>query len=325
MVKQAASACVGETSKSMSELSDRASPVAPTAKPKSIGRRHFLQQAGALVGSAAALAGHARAAPATAVNVLSAPLHVTGNWGGSLPQAAEHVVQRMRRVCLEGVPLLSDRQPREIRVEDHSSGPPFVWLHSDDPDTAWIVVDIGTRDWCKLAYQFGHELGHVLANSWRRDAAPRPPCQWLEESLVEAFSIRGLALLAASWAQQPPFPGDNAFSAAITDYRRDLIERYRSAGGPGAGEGLGAWFRAHRDEIEQHGGVSLEKGPAILHILDEYEAETASPADLGALNRWPGRSGVPIDEYLSRWQASCAEIAAPGLLPRRLRDMLNIG
>lgn len=325
MVMQAVSACRVEHDRSMIHPSGRAVPAAPAVRPAPIGRRDFLRQAGALVCSAAALAGHADAALATSDDLLTAPIHVIGDWGGSLPQAAEQVVRRMRRVCLDGVPLLSDQQPGEIRVDDHSSGQPAIWLHDEPADTAWIIVDIGTRAWCQLAYQFGHELGHVLCNSWRRAATPRPPCQWLEESLVEAFSIRGLALLAASWAQDPPFPGDNGYAAAITDYRQHLIERYRSAAASVAGEGLTAWFRAHRDEVEHHGGIGLEKAPAILHILDEYETETASLADLGALNRWPGRSGVPLDEYLSRWQASCAEIAAPGLLPRRLRDMLNPG
>jgi hypothetical protein len=259
------------------------------------------------------------------VDLRTAPLQVTGNWGGSLPQAAERVIGRMRRVCLEGLPLSSDRQPHQLRVEDHPSGPPAIWLHDEPADTAWIIVDIGSSAWCQLAYQFGHELGHVLCNSWGRDAQPKPPCQWLEESLVEAFSIRGLALLARSWEEDPPFPGDNAYGAAITDYRRHLIERYGGAGGAPPDGGLATWFRANRDELERQGGIGLEKGPAILHILAAYETETASVADLGALNRWPGRSGVPIADYLSRWQASCAEIKAPGVLPRRLCNLLDIG
>src|ERR1700720_4434692 len=49
-------------------------------------------------------------------------------------------------------------------------------------------VDIGEGDWSKLAYQFGHELGHVMANSWQPHAKPKVPCQWLEEALVEALS-----------------------------------------------------------------------------------------------------------------------------------------
>jgi hypothetical protein len=133
-----------------------------------------------------------------APTLLSAPLELGGEWGGSPPNDALAVVARMREVCLSGVRLLSDRQPAKLRVDEHTSGPPHIWLHDENPDTAWIIVDIGARDWSKLAYQFGHELGHVLCNSWQPQAKPKLPSQWLEEALVEAFSIRGLGLLADS-------------------------------------------------------------------------------------------------------------------------------
>ncbi len=44
------------------------------------------------------------------------------------------------------------------------------------------------------------------------------PCQWLEEALVEAFSIRGLGRLA----EKQTFAGDNAFGDAIADYRHKV-------------------------------------------------------------------------------------------------------
>jgi hypothetical protein len=64
------------------------------------------------------------------------------------------VISRMREICLSGVKLLSDRQPAKLRVDDHTSGLPHIWLHDENPDTTWIVVDIGALDWCKLSYQF---------------------------------------------------------------------------------------------------------------------------------------------------------------------------
>ena len=126
-----------------------------------------------------------------APTLLSAPIELAGNWGHMLPHAVDQVVQRMRHACLDGIRLVSDRQPTRLRVDEHTSGSPAVWLHSDGSSMAWIIVDIGERDWTKLAYQFGHELGHVMANSWQPHAKPGPPCQWLEESLVEAFSNLG--------------------------------------------------------------------------------------------------------------------------------------
>jgi hypothetical protein len=131
-------------------------------------RREFI----ALLGAAAAAPLALRTAAAEPATLASAPLELAGEWGGSPRPAAMRVLARMREVCLEGVGLVSDRQPERLRVDAHDSGPPAVWLHADPPRTAWVIVDIGARDWSKLAYQFGHELGHVLCNSWWRSAFP---------------------------------------------------------------------------------------------------------------------------------------------------------
>jgi len=256
------------------------------------------------------------------MNLLSAPLELGGDWGGSQPGAAAVVITRMREVCLSGLKLFSDQQPDKLRVDNHSSGSPAVWLHDEQPTTAWVIVDIGPRDWCKLAYQFGHELGHVLCNSWRRSANPRPPSQWLEEAMVEAFSIRGLGRLATSWEQNPPFAGDAAFGVAIRQYRQNLIEKYKSAGDQGSGAETGIWFRQSRSKLES--GGSTPEGPAILGLLAELERDRACVEDLGAVNRWPARTGVPVEQYLALWTASCAEIGAPGRLPARLKTMFQL-
>src|SRR5208282_687865 len=259
-----------------------------------------------------------------ATSLLSVPLELGGAWSSSPADAVTRVLKRMREVSLSGVRLLSDRQPDRLRVDNHADGPPAVWLHDDHTKIAWIIVDIGPRDWCKLAYQFGHELGHVLSNSWDASAKPRAPCQWLEEAMVEAFSVRGLGLLAASWEYRPPFAGDAAFSAAIRQYRRNLIERYGRAGGPTPDADIGSWFRASRSALELSGLSEIE-GPMIVRILSEMESDKTCVEDLGALNRWPARSGVPLEDYLTLWETSCAEIRASGRLPGRLKNLLRVG
>jgi len=260
------------------------------------------------------------------VTLLTAPIDVAGAWPDSLPSSALVVVSRMRDECLKDVRLVSDEQPSAIHIDDHSSGSPAVWLHTDHPSTASIIVDIGANDWCKLAYQFGHELGHVLCNSWMWSAKPRPPSQWLEESLVEAFSIRGLGRLATSWEQTPPFAGDNAFSAAIRQYRQNVIDRYAKAVDRRSYTDLADWLRKSRDALGQPGfGLSPAEGPAILAIQAELEKDDACVADMGALNRWPARTGVPIEEYLALWEKSCREVSAPGRLPARLVSLFRVG
>jgi hypothetical protein len=259
------------------------------------------------------------------VTLLSAPLELGGEWVASPPNDAFAVISRMREVCLSGIRLLSDGQPAKLRVDNQTSGLPHIWLHDENPDTAWIVVDIGALDWCKLSYQFGHELGHVLCNSWQSQATPKLPSQWLEEALVEAFSIRGLGLLADSWEKHPPFPNDGAFAVNIRNYQQELIERYRKPAGGVPQLDMCAWLRRNRDALDHAGGVGAIEGPEILQILAELGGDKACVEDLGAVNRWPARSEVPVEEYLRLWQTSCAEIGACGRLPARLAQSFRPG
>jgi len=262
-------------------------------------------------------------APSSA-NLLTAPIELAGDWGRMLEGAVAQVIERMRHSCLDDVRLVSDRQPTRVRVDEHTSGQPAIWLHPDGSSMAWIIVDIGERDWSKLAYQFGHELGHVFANSWQADAKPAAPCQWLEEAMVEAFSLRGLQRLAAGWKDNPPFAGDNAFGDAIARYRQDIVRSYATlADTQGLTRDATDWFIDHRSEIEiPH--LNPFAQAMCLTILAEYDRAPDCVEALGALNRWRGRSGIPIGEYLQRWKESCAELQISQQLPLRIGELLGI-
>jgi hypothetical protein len=85
---------------------------------------------------------------------------------------------------------------------------------------------------------------------------------------------------------------------------------------------IALWFHAHRSELES--GRPGDKDLAVVKILPILENERACVEDLGAVNRWPGRTRVPIEEYLAKWETSCAEIGAPCLLPDRLRQLFKV-
>jgi hypothetical protein len=288
-----------------------------------LGRRRFLGIAGFTAVSlpllyATWVRGQAAESPPS---LMSAPLEMAGAWQWRKP--ALRVLTRVREVCLAGVKLVSDRQPTRIRIDEHRSGSPAIWLHSKLSTTAWIILDVGPSAWCQVSYQFGHELGHVLCNSWQSDAKPAFPCRWVEESLVEAFSIRGLGRLADSWEQNPPFAGDSAYSASIRDYRADLIKKYGGAGGPISDPGVALWYQSSRQALDKSPLSGIE-APFIVRMVSEMEQNIGCVEDLGALNRWPERSGVRLKDYLTLWQKSCLEVHSPGHLPARIKTLLAV-
>ena len=113
-----------------------------------------------------------------APTIISAPMELAGNWGRIVSRSAEMVVERMRHACLDGVRLVSDRQPTKIRVDRHTSGRwPAVWLHPDGSSMAWIIVHTGERAWMQLAIS--------SAMSWatsRPTAGSRTPNRYRQAS-----------------------------------------------------------------------------------------------------------------------------------------------
>jgi hypothetical protein len=263
--------------------------------------------------------------PQPRVTLLTAPIELAGNWGRMIPYSADLVVELMRRACLDDVRLVSDSQPTRLRVDEHNSGPPAVWLHDDGTTTAWVIVDIGERAWCQLAYQFGHELGHVFANSWRFRDQPGGTMQWLEEALVESFSIRGLGRLGRMWKATPPFPNDNAYGDAVLSYRKDIITQYTQLQADQGGlSDMAAWYARHKAGIEAGDGLNQFAKAAAPIVVAEYERTPHCVEALGALNRWPGRTRVPLAEYLNNWIASCAQLDCSPALPHYLKSRLGV-
>jgi transposase len=141
----------------------------------------------------------------------------------------------------------------------------------------------------------------------------------LEESLAEAFTLRGMARLADSWEQEPLLAEYSDYAKHLRRYRELTIAPYRSGSSPDA---LHWWFGGKRVELENDIGGRITTGPVLLMILGELDRDIGCVADLGALNRWPSRAAAPFEDYLRLWEESCAELSTPGSLPRRIKDVL---
>jgi hypothetical protein len=260
----------------------------------------------------------------SAVTLATCVIEVRGEWHAP-PESAKTVIARMRDACLAGVELRSGHQPQGLWVQNNPSGLPSIWLHDTPADVAWIMVDVGERAWSQLAYQFGHECGHVAANSWERNAVGPPPSRWLEETLVEAFSLRGLGLLAESWAKAPPFPGDNAYGSALRDYRDTTLAQYRKRASEQGATDLLRWWKREEPKIDRDHGLGPFEQAAVPVILGLIEPEPLLIEDYQGLNLWPERSSLPLPDYLRKWQAGCRQIGAPARLPLVLADLLGVG
>ena len=126
------------------------------------------------------------------MTLADAPIAFCHSWGMQHAASNEAVIALMRTACFAGVELLSERQPPSLLVENSNQATPQIWAEDRPDGAAWIKIQIKEDDLCKVAYQFGHELGHVTCNTWGSRGYATDMSQWVEEVCVEAFSLCGL-------------------------------------------------------------------------------------------------------------------------------------
>lgn len=263
-------------------------------------------------------------------NLATIDITVAGHWGQMAPQHdALPILKRMRTAALAKVRLLSDGQPPSLVVEGDPHNPdlPLVDVRPRGDGAAWIWLRVDGPFYAQLCYQFGHELGHVLCNRWGGGQAnmPAPPSQWIEEVLVEAFGLYGLRALVPLWQEMPPQPYMERYHEHLMDYVEEVLRQCRSLRQQrGLPENFSSWYTTLAKELEE--ATKLPGAPQIFvpQVYDTFVNEPDLREDLGALNRWPERSSVPIKQYVELWKQSCRQIGTVGRLPNILVESFRL-
>jgi len=214
-------------------------------------------------------------------------------WGVA---AAEDV----RRVLTSSATALwqAAGKPQLPVIEVSSSGGPIV-LHRRGPEGE-IRVRLATKDryWCQYAYQFAHEMGHILC-SFDDEAGPN---EWFEESLCELASLYALGMMAEEWRKDPPAGNWRDYSRALADYRQRLLDR----GQLPAGIDLATWFGEEEVFLRETSTDRRRNLIVAVALLPIFEEKPEAWQALSSLNR-----GVPFAEesfgaHLGQWLASSA-------------------
>ncbi|TGV77099.1 hypothetical protein EN792_050245, partial [Mesorhizobium sp. M00.F.Ca.ET.149.01.1.1] len=85
------------------------------------------------------------------------------------------------------------------RVKTHGKGGGQKDEYGQHPTIAKLGDATGQNHHQRDQHGKGDRAPQQLFGSWQADAKPAPPCQWLEEAMVEAFSLHGLGRLAKDW------------------------------------------------------------------------------------------------------------------------------
>lgn len=223
-----------------------------------------------------------------------------GDWGNARPRDIEAVLTTVADTLLPSFP----QHAGERILVAYSDAGPSVLLEKSRDGAHRVFLKVRDTRWDQFAYQFSHELCHVVTNHEHRELAQGVLArdhQWFEETLCEAVSLLTLERMTAHWEHAPPHPGWQAYAPAFREYAQQLLnERHRHLP---PGETLGQWFSANREALERNPYLRQENELLATHLLPLFETLPDSLEAIGYLNQ--SLPAASFTAYLASWYDCC--------------------
>jgi hypothetical protein len=128
----------------------------------------------------------------------------------------------LQRVAVDVVAIAADLFPgdppagrRSIDCFRRESGPITI---ATDPARYRVGLSVVGRRYAQLAYQLGHEMGHIYLDPRRTNG--------LLETLAVAVSLEILDAMATRWSEHPPHPHWQSYAPEFRRYREHTEARY---------------------------------------------------------------------------------------------------
>jgi hypothetical protein len=244
-----------------------------------------------------------KAPPKAAIEV------VPGGWGDASTDDIRAVLDSAAAVLLRNFP---GREAPSIRVERGRKDPIVLFARGPRGEH---VVRLNTEDayWSQYAYQFAHELGHILCG-YREGENPN---KWLEESLCETASLYALRAMARTWAESPPYPNWASYAPRLREYSEKRLAATADAGGT-----LADWYRRNEKDLRADGTRRELNAIVAKALLPLFEEDPGRWEAVSWINHERGRAGRSLADHLRAWSGSVP--ARHAAFVRRLAALFDV-
>ena len=224
-----------------------------------------------------------------------------GDWGDAQPNniemllkdVASHLTQLIRE------PLSGTIEVAPTKSLDDKP----ITIYRFSPETPYpILLQAREKYWCKFAYQFSHELCHVLSDYERLRENPNG---WFHEAVCELASVFALRRMAERWPISPPYPNWTEYAGALSSYAEELLslrERRLPVGTP-----LATWLSSEEDALREDRYLRDKNAVVAYSLLPIFESE---PTGWNAVRRLPD-SVAMFKDYLLDWHSQVAPVDKP--------------
>ena len=195
-----------------------------------------------------------------------------------------------------------------LRLDDH----PITLFRSSSEEPFTILLSARDRRWSQFAYQFSHELCHVLSDYERlRDSRNK----WFHEAICELASIFTIRRMAEAWPTCPPYPNWAEYSQSLTNYAEGCLAKKERRVPPGMT--LSTWLLSEEEGLREDCRQRDKNTVVAYSLLSIFEIE---PTVWNAIRRLPASSSL-FREYMLEWHTWAEPAEKP--LVKRISDVFT--
>lgn len=219
-----------------------------------------------------------------------------GGWGGAPRKSIETVLYAVADELLT-------RLPKNLSV-------PIVVTHTEDGPVALyergpggeyqVKLHAKGENWHLFAYEFAHELCHILSNYDENVGADTTKYnQWFEETLCETASLFTLKNLASTWEAAPPDPQWAETAKKLRRFFDHLIAEGHRQLPPHTP--LQVWLNENEEHLRQDPYRRSENEVVANLLLPLFQEDPQNWEALGYLNLDPADARTSLQDYLRHW------------------------
>lgn len=227
---------------------------------------------------------------------------ITGDFGDADSENIVKVLESTAEQLLRETP---QRRLGTILVSPSKDVP--ISLFAKGPSGEY-QIRLATRDryWAQYAYQFAHEVCHLLCNYDQKRTGDK---QWFEEALCETASLFAMQKMAEKWKESPPYANWKSFSRELQDYVNDILAR-RDRRLP-SDLAMPEWYRINSEGLRKDRQSTERTKLVSTYLLALFEDDPTGWETLTWLNTGADDATIPFPEYLAGWKARCPEKHRP--------------
>jgi hypothetical protein len=221
-------------------------------------------------------------------------IKITPNiWGGAKITDIQKVLESTARQI---TPYIWQKNLNPIQVDRSQTGPIVLYRRGTNGE---YLVRLNTLKtfWSQYAFQFAHELGHIICGFKKGD----PSNLWFEESICETASLFALLNMANEWKKKPPYPNWKSYGEEFAKYAQKRIKKYPWP----KNKSLGDWFNENKNDLTQKPadrGRNVRIASKLLPLFKEKPSRWEACAFINVKKTNKKRS---FSTYLEDWKQSC--------------------